>query len=81
MVTIRLSRGGAKKRPFYHIVVTDSRNKRDGRFIEQLGLFNPVAKGAEETLRVNRERIDHWLSQGAQASERVASLLKKSAAA
>ena len=81
MVTIRLSRGGAKKRPFYHIVVTDSRNKRDGRFIEQLGFFNPVAKGAEETLRINRERIDHWLSQGAQTSERVASLLKKSAAA
>ena len=81
MVTIRLSRGGAKKRPFYHIVVTDSRNKRDGRFIEQLGFFNPVAKGAEETLRVNRERIDHWLSQGAQTSERVAALLKKSAAA
>jgi small subunit ribosomal protein S16 len=81
MVTIRLSRGGAKKRPFYHIVVTDSRNKRDGRFIEQLGFFNPVAKGAEETLRVNRERIDHWVSQGAQTSERVAALLKKSAAA
>ena len=81
MVTIRLSRGGAKKRPFYHIVVTDSRNKRDGRFIEQLGFFNPVAKGAEETLRLNRERIDHWLSQGAQTSERVATLLKKSAAA
>jgi small subunit ribosomal protein S16 len=81
MVTIRLSRGGAKKRPFYHIVVTDSRNKRDGRFIEQVGFFNPLAKGAEETLRVDRERVDHWLSQGAKASERVASLLKQSAAA
>lgn len=81
MVTIRLSRGGAKKRPFYHIVVTDSRNKRDGRFIERLGFFNPGAKGAEEPLRIDRDRVDHWLSQGAKASDRVASLLKKSAAA
>ena len=80
MVTIRLSRGGAKKRPFYQIVVTDSRNKRDGRFIERLGFFNPVARGAEETLRVDRERVDYWLSQGAQASDRVASLLKQAAA-
>jgi small subunit ribosomal protein S16 len=79
MVTIRLSRGGAKKRPFYHIVVTDSRNKRDGRFIERLGFFNPVAKGAEETLRIDRERVDHWVSKGAQPSDRVAQLLKQSA--
>ena len=79
MVTIRLARGGAKKRPFYHIVVTDSRNKRDGRFIERLGFFNPVAKGAEEPLRIDRERVDHWLAQGAKASDRVAGLLKKSA--
>jgi len=77
MVTIRMSRGGAKKRPFYHIVVTDSRNKRDGRFIEQLGFFNPSAKGAEEPMRINRERVDHWVSQGAQVSDRVASLLKQ----
>ena len=77
MVTIRMSRGGAKRRPFYHIVVTDSRNKRDGRFIEQLGFFNPGAKGAEEPLRINRERVDHWVSQGAQVSDRVASLLKQ----
>ena len=80
MVTIRLSRGGAKKRPFYHIVVTDSRNKRDGRFIERVGFFNPCAKGAEEPLRIDRDRIDHWVSQGAQTSDRVASLLKQSAA-
>jgi small subunit ribosomal protein S16 len=79
MVTIRMARGGAKKRPFYHIVVTDSRNRRDGRFIERLGFFNPIAKANEEAMRINRERVDYWLSQGAQASERVASLLKQSA--
>jgi small subunit ribosomal protein S16 len=76
MVTIRLSRGGAKKRPFYHIVVTDQRNRRDGRYIERLGFFNPVAKGKEEKLRIDVERVDHWLGHGAQASERVSSLLK-----
>jgi small subunit ribosomal protein S16 len=76
MVTIRMARGGAKKRPFYQIVVTDSRNRRDGRFIERLGFFNPVAKGNEERLRIDRERVDYWASQGAQTSERVASLLK-----
>lgn len=79
MVTIRMSRGGAKKRPFYHIVVTDSRNKRDGRFIERLGFFNPVASANEEKVRVDRERVDYWLSKGAQTSDRVASLLKQSA--
>ncbi len=77
MVTIRLSRGGAKKRPFYHLVVTDSRNRRDGRYIERLGFFNPVAKGNAESLRIDIERADHWLSQGAQPSERVAQLLKQ----
>lgn len=81
MVTIRLSRGGAKKKPFYHIIVADSRNKRDGRFIERLGFFNPVAKGAEEPLRIDHERVEHWLSKGAKASDRVTSLIKKSAAA
>ena len=81
MVTIRLSRGGAKKRPFYHIVVTDSRNKRDGRFIERLGFFNPVARGAEEKLRIDAERAEHWLAKGAKASERVAQLLKQNAKA
>lgn len=76
MVTIRLSRGGAKKRPFYHIVVTDSRSRRDGRFIERVGFFNPIAAGNEERLRINQERVDYWLSQGAKTTERVASLMK-----
>lgn len=81
MVTIRLSRGGAKKRPFYNIVVTDSRNRRDGRYIERVGFFNPIATGNEAGLVVKRERVDYWLSQGAQTSERVASLLKRQAVA
>ena len=76
MVTIRLARGGSKKRPFYHIVVTDSRNRRDGRYIERLGFFNPVARGQEERLRVDKDRVAHWVGQGAQTSERVTSLLK-----
>ncbi len=76
MVTIRLARGGAKKRPFYHMVVTDSRNRRDGRYIERLGFFNPLAKGQEERLRFNQERIDYWIGTGAQTSDRVAKLLK-----
>lgn len=80
MVTIRLSRGGAKKRPFYHLVVADSRKSRDGRFIERVGFFNPVARGQEERLRVDQERVTHWLGQGAQASERVKRLLKDAAA-
>ncbi|MBL3588349.1 MAG: 30S ribosomal protein S16 [gamma proteobacterium endosymbiont of Lamellibrachia anaximandri] len=79
MVTIRLSRTGAKKRPFFHIVVTDSRNARDGHYIERLGFFNPVATGGEERLRVERDRIDHWVSKGAQTSDRVATLLKEAA--
>lgn len=76
MVTIRLARGGSKKRPFYHLTVTDSRKSRDGRFIERVGFFNPVARGQEERLRVDRDRVDFWLGQGAQASDRVAQLLK-----
>ncbi|HET7570108.1 MAG TPA: 30S ribosomal protein S16 [Gammaproteobacteria bacterium] len=80
MVTIRLARGGAKKRPFYHVVVTDSRNARDGRYIERLGFFNPIAVGGEEKLRVDTERAQYWLGQGAQASERVSKLLKQAAA-
>ena len=76
MVTIRLSRAGAKKRPFYHLVVTDSRNRRDGRYIERVGYFNPVGKEHEENLRVDIERVDYWIEQGAQPSERVANLLK-----
>ncbi len=79
MVTIRLSRGGAKKRPFYHVVVTDSRSPRDGRYIERVGFFNPVARGAEERLRLNNERIEHWIGQGAQTSDRVAKLIKSAA--
>ena len=76
MVTIRLSRKGAKKRPFYHIVVTDSRNKRDGRYIEKIGFFNPIASGQEEALRVDTERVEYWVSKGAKPSDRVAALLK-----
>ncbi|MCA1778883.1 MAG: 30S ribosomal protein S16 [Xanthomonadaceae bacterium] len=74
MVKIRLARGGAKKQPFYHIVVTDSRNRRDGRYIERLGFFNPVARGQDERLRLDRERLDHWVGQGAQVSDRVSQL-------
>ncbi len=77
MVTIRLSRGGAKKRPFYHITVTDSRNARDGRYIERVGFFNPVARGQEQRLRVNQERVDYWLGHGAQLSDRVARLVRE----
>lgn len=76
MVSIRLTRSGSKKRPFYHLIVTDSRSRRDGRYIERLGFFNPVATGKEEGLRIHLERVDYWLSQGAQPSERAASLLK-----
>jgi small subunit ribosomal protein S16 len=78
MVTIRLARGGATKRPFYHVVVTDSRNRRDGRYIERIGFFNPIAAGGEERLRVDIGRADYWLSQGAQPSARVGQLLKQS---
>ena len=81
MVTIRLARGGAKKRPFYHIVVTDSRNARDGRYIERLGFFNPRAAGGEVRLNIDTDRVDHWLGQGAQASDRVGKLLKDNSAA
>ena len=73
MVTIRLSRGGAKKRPSYNIVVQDSRRSRDGRFIERVGFYNPSAVENEEGVRLNQERIDYWVGQGAQLSDRVAS--------
>lgn len=76
MVTIRLARSGAKKRPFYHLTVADSRNPRDGRFIERVGFFNPLAKGQEESLRINLERIEYWVGKGAQMSDRVAKLIK-----
>jgi len=80
MVTIRLSRGGSKKRPFYHLTVTDSRKSRDGRFIERVGFFNPIARGQEERLRVDQERVKFWQERGAQTSERVQRLLKDVAA-
>ena len=76
MVTIRLARGGAKKKPFYHLVVADSRNARDGRYIERLGFFNPVARGNETPLEIKLDRVDHWIGLGAQCSDRTAQLLK-----
>ncbi|MCH1549650.1 MAG: 30S ribosomal protein S16 [Pseudomonadales bacterium] len=81
MVTIRLSRGGSKKRPFYHVTVTDSRKSRDGRFIERVGFFNPIARGQEERLRIDLDRIDAWVQKGAQISPRVARLMKDAATA
>jgi len=80
MVTIRLSRGGAKKRPFYNIVVQDSRRSRDGRFIERVGFYNPNAVESEESIRIDQDRIDYWVGVGAQMSERVAKIIKSQAA-
>lgn len=80
MVTIRLARGGSKKRPFYHLTVADSRKANGGRFLERVGFFNPTARGQEERLRVDAERVDFWLGQGATASDRVAKLLKEAKA-
>jgi small subunit ribosomal protein S16 len=77
MVTIRLSRGGATKRAFYHIVVTDSRSRRDGRYIERVGFFNPAAAAHEPTLKIDLARVDHWIGLGAQTSDRVADLVKQ----
>lgn len=76
MVVIRLARGGSKKRPFYKMVVADQRNPATGRFIEQVGFFNPVAKGQEEKVRVDQARVDHWIALGAQMSPRVKSIIK-----
>ena len=76
MVSIRLARGGAKKRPFYHIVVTDSRKRRDSGYIERLGYFNPRATGQEVRLHVDMERVNYWQGVGAKPSERVETLLK-----
>ena len=81
MVTIRLARGGAKKKPFYHITVSDSRRARDSRFIERIGFFNPLARGQEERLRLDLDRMAYWQSQGAQVSPRVSNLAKDAAAA
>ena len=80
MVSIRLARSGAKKRPFYHVVVTDSRNARDGHYIERIGFFNPIATGGEERLRMDMGRVDYWRGTGAQPTERVAALIKEYAA-
>ena len=77
MVVIRLARGGAKKRPFYNIVVSDSRERRDGRFIERVGFFNPIAKGGEERLRIDAARVEHWSKLGAQVTPRVADLVRE----
>jgi len=76
MVVIRLSRGGAKARPFFNIVVADKRTRRDGRFIERIGFYNPIATASEESIRIAQDRLTYWLGVGAQASERVASLVK-----
>jgi len=81
MVTIRLARGGSKERPFYHLTVSDSRNARDARYIERIGFFNPIARGGEERLRVDLERVAYWQGQGAQISERVTALVKEAAKA
>ena len=78
MLTIRLSRVGAKKRPFYQLTVTDSRSARDGRFIERVGFFNPIASGKEERMRLDLARIDYWVGHGAQLSDRVAKLVSDS---
>jgi small subunit ribosomal protein S16 len=75
MLTIRLSRVGAKKRPFYQVTVTDSRSARDGRFIERVGFFNPIATGKEERMRLDLARIEYWVGNGAQLSDRVAKLV------
>jgi small subunit ribosomal protein S16 len=79
MVTIRLARGGSKKRPFFHITVSDSRKARDARYIERIGFFNPIARGGEERLRIDLDRATYWQGQGAQVSDRVTSLLKEAA--
>ncbi len=80
MVVIRLARGGAKKRPFYNVVVADSRTRRDGRFIERIGFYNPIASEKEEGLRIAADRLTYWQQNGAQLSPTVARLVKKVAA-
>lgn len=80
MVVIRLARGGAKGRPFFNIVVADRRTRRDGRFIERLGFYNPVAAGGEQALRVAIDRIGYWTGQGAQVSPTVARLVEQAKA-
>ena len=77
MVKIRLTRGGAKKRPFYHIIVTDSRSARDGRNIERLGYYNPIAQGNEKRVELDTERLGYWVGQGAQMTDKVADLARQ----
>ena len=81
MVVIRLARGGAKKRPFYHVIVTDSRSARDGRNIERVGFYNPVASGGEQPLRVAFDRVEHWTGHGAQMSPTVKRLIEQAKSA
>ena len=81
MVVIRLARGGSKHRPFFHVVVADSHNRRDGRFIELVGFYNPVANEKQERVRLQADRLNHWIAQGAQVSDAVAKLIKEQKAA
>lgn len=81
MVVIRLTRGGSKKRPFYQVIVTDRRNRRDGRFIERVGFYNPVANEKQERIRLDADRLNYWVGQGAQVSDSVARLVKEQQAA
>jgi ribosomal protein S16 len=81
MVVIRLARGGSKHRPFFHVVVADSHNRRDGRFIERVGFYNPVANEKQERVRLQADRLNHWITQGAQVSDAVAKLIKEQKAA
>ena len=81
MVKIRLARGGAKKAPFYHVVVTDGRNARDGRNIERVGYYTPVARGGEKRVEIDADRVKHWVSHGAQMTDKVALLVREAAKA
>ena len=81
MVVIRLARGGSKHRPIFHVVVADSHNRRDGRFIERVGFYNPVANEKQERVRLQADRLNHWIAQGAQVSDAVAKLIKEQKAA
>ena len=81
MAVIRLARGGSKHRPFFHVVVADSHNRRDGRFIERVGFYNPVANEKQERVRLQADRLNHWITQGAQVSDAVAKLIKEQKAA
>lgn len=81
MVKIRLTRGGAKKRPFYHIVVTDQRNKRDGRALERVGFYNPIATGNEKRIELDTARVQHWVDNGAQMTDKVRDLMKEASRA